>query len=393
MDPFRGYTSRKVPHCCASQHDIQKEIDMTENLLTCPIRGKLKASSLAKDGLTVTEEARRIDFLTFLLQRGYPKDQIDTEIVVIKNLGESGRNKLRADVIVYDEPLKYMHSLPSEDRLKRALLIAEIKRDSAKKSSGIACQLKPAMAQLPGLRVMGAYWDDVTRSLFVKKLANGEQGNFIDIIEDSLEQLPTFGRKYEAKPITTEELSAPTNLVATLFGVANIMRSHGINDEQLRYKETVKLILARYCDERAAANSKSKELSLQSLHGSDLEFMDRVAKIYRVAAKRYAKAKSLFTPTEGSELSERTLREIVRLVQGIAFTKAGNDTMQQIFLSFVPAVFKKNLDQYFTPLTLIDTVIEFVQIGQMIRWLILQWERPISLLLRWNTVRTKAMTI
>ena len=44
-----------------------------------------------------------------------------------------------------------------------------------------------------------------------------------------------------------------------------------MNDEQLRYKETVKLILARYCDEKAAAQSEDHEVSLQVYAGSDLD--------------------------------------------------------------------------------------------------------------------------
>lgn len=37
--------------------------------------------------------------------------------------------------------------------------------------------------------------------------------------------------------------------------------------------------------------------------------------------------------------------------------------MQQIFMSFVPAVFKKSLSQYFTPISLIETVVSMVDIG------------------------------
>lgn len=334
-----------------------------QKLLTCPIRGQLTAATLAKDGMTTTEEARRIDFLKFLLKRRYPKNQISVETVILKNLGESGRNKLRADVIVYDESVHTIATLSSEEQLNHAILVAEIKRDSAKKASGISCQLKPAMSQLPGLKLIGVYWDDVNRLLFVKKLVKKRTDDFVEIVEDSLEHLPSYGSAYKSKPITVSQLSSPDNLVATLFSIANVMRSQGVNDEHLRYKETVKLILARYCDERAAAASRSKELGLQVLPGLDVTFRNRVDKIYATAAKRYSKAKSLFHPTAGSELPDRTLRDIVKAVQGIAFAEAGNEIMQQVFLSFVPAVFKKNLDQFFTPLTLIEAMVEFVDIG------------------------------
>jgi type I restriction enzyme M protein len=131
-------------------------------LLRCPIRGDLTTPALAKDGLTATEEARRIDFIEYLLDRGYPADYIAVETVVLKGLGESGRNSLRADVIVYDLPRDETASLETDARLERAVLVGEIKRDSAKKPRGITCQLEPAMRQLPGMRVLGAYWDDMT---------------------------------------------------------------------------------------------------------------------------------------------------------------------------------------------------------------------------------------
>ena len=101
-------------------------------LLHCPIRGPLNVLALAKDGLTATEEARRIDFLRFLLERDYPEQNIAVETLIIKELGESGRNKLRSDVIVYNSATNELQDLPLADRLKRAILVAEIKRDSKK---------------------------------------------------------------------------------------------------------------------------------------------------------------------------------------------------------------------------------------------------------------------
>jgi type I restriction enzyme M protein len=37
--------------------------------------------------------------------------------------------------------------------------------------------------------------------------------------------------------------------------------------------------------------------------------------------------------------------------------------MQQVFMSFVPAVFKKSLDQYFTPIELVKVMVQMVRIG------------------------------
>ncbi|WP_295639638.1 N-6 DNA methylase [Novosphingobium sp.] len=151
--------------------------------------------------------------------------------------------------------------------------------------------------------------------------------------------------------------------MGVLYNLANIFRSHKINDEATRYKETVKLILARYCDERAAKLSPH-ELALQVLPGCDPDFMKRVTDCYLVAAKRYQKAKTLFEINGGAPaLPETAMREAVELIQGIEFTAASSDVMQQVFMSFVPAVFKKSLDQYFTSLPLIDAIVDMVAIG------------------------------
>ena len=164
-------------------------------LLHCPIRGPLNVHSLAKDGLTPSEEAQRIDFIQFLLDREYPKSHIAVETVVLKHLGESGRNTLRCDVIVYSVPVGHLTNVKLKDRLAKAVLVAEIKRDSNKRSSAWEHQLEPAMRLLPGMKVQGAYWDSVNRLLFVKKIVN----NDLTIYQDTLSSLPLWGTAYRRK--------------------------------------------------------------------------------------------------------------------------------------------------------------------------------------------------
>jgi type I restriction enzyme M protein len=333
----------------------------TAVLLHCPIRGPLNVTALAKDGLTATEEARRIDFIKFLLARDYPETHISVETVIVKSLGESGRNSLRCDVIVYDLPVDRAELLSSKERLQKAVLVAEIKRESNRSVSAWENQLEPAMRLLPNMRVIGVYWDSVNRILFAKQIIKSE----LRIFQDTLSNLPQWGQVYKRKRLASADLTSNPNLVGLLFSIANIMRSHGINDEHIRYKETVKLILARYCDEREAAASASKTLALQVYPEADPDFMERVTECYQTAARRYSRAKTLFgrKGTAVTELSERTLRDIVRQIQGTDFRAASNETMQQVFMSFVPAVFKKSLDQYFTPIELVKTMVNMVRIG------------------------------
>ena len=330
----------------------------------CPVRGPLGASALAKDGLTSTEEARRVDFLHFLIdERNYPPDHIRVEVVTVKNLGESGRNQLRADVIVYDRPWAKIANSDKKEQLGHAILVAEIKRESANKARGITQQLEPALFCLPRLDTLGAYWDDENRILFTKSVSKRGRHEEVVICTDSIANLPDYGIAYHSKAITVDTLTKPTNLVATLQGLANIMRSHGVNDEQKRYRETVKLLLARYVDERQARGSDNKQLRLQVLAGDDTGFLARVERLYTEAAIRYQRVQTLFTPVTRPELDEKTLRDLVQAIQGFDFSSASSDTMQQVFMTFVPVVFKKNLSQYFTPSSLIETMVRMVAPG------------------------------
>jgi type I restriction enzyme M protein len=333
-------------------------------LLYCPIRGPLTAESLAKDGLTPTEEARRVDFLHFLLEeRSYPPDHVGVETVVLKNIGAGGKNKLRADVIAYDAPVEIYAKTPLAERLQHAVLVAEIKRESKSKSSGVTHQLEPALTLLPGLSALGVYWDDENRDLFYKELVEQDGAQRIVVRSDTVANLPPWGQEYKSKPVIVDNLTQPANLVATLFGLANIMRSHHVNDEPLRYRETVKLLLARYVDERQARGKADRTVRLQVYPGQDPTFMERVKAVYLDSSVRYSRAETLFSPVATSELDERVLRPLVESIQGFDLSSASNDTMQQVFMSFVPTVFKKTLSQYFTPVSLIETVVAMVGIG------------------------------
>ena len=342
---------------------VEREQHLEEVLLVCPVRGALGAIAFAKDGLTPTEEAWRVDFLHFLVdERNYPREHIRVEVVTVKNLGESGRNRLQADVIVYDCPWAEIANYNKKDQLRHAILVAEIKRESSRKKEGITQQLEPALLLLPRLDTIGVYWDDESRILFTKSVLKRGHHDEVIVDTDSIANLPDYGIAYHSKAITVDTLTKPTNLVATLQGLANVMRSHGVNDEQKRYRETVKLLLARYVDEKKARGSDNKQLRLQVLSGDDTGFLSRVERMYTEAAIRYQRVQTLFSPV-GPELDESTLRDLVSVIQGFDFSSASSDTMQQVFMTFVPVVFKKNLSQYFTPASLIDTMVRMAAPG------------------------------
>jgi type I restriction enzyme M protein len=334
-------------------------------LLVCPVRRRLTAKALAKDGLTPTEEKRRIELIQYLLARGYPSDHIAVETTVIRDLGEEGRNSLRADVVVYDIERKRAKKLGHDARLHHILIVAEVKRDAKKKERAIATQLEPAVRQLPNIAALGVYWDDTNRIVLHRERVHANDGGeTIEVARDNIASLPPFGQPFRYQPITLDVLTPPSNLVAILETIANALRSEGINDEHVRYKESVKLLLARYIDERLAVDRPDHVLDLQVFkEGADPTFLSRVERVYDAAATRYSSAATLFKPVRGSELNEHALRRIVGSIEGVHLSEATSDSLQQVFMSFVPAVFKKSLDQYFTPLTLIEAMVTMAEVG------------------------------
>ena len=251
---------------------------MSTNLI-CPIRGPLNAEFFSKDGLTVSEEARRIDCIQYLLHKGYPSSHVKCETTIIKNIGHKGRNSLRADITIFDKPVTEISVLDHEESLKRIILIGEIKRESKEKGSAIKHQLEPALRQIDRQMVYGVYWDDVNRLLYIKKTKDNE----ISISKDDLGNLPEFGTPYKYKKLKFVDLIKPEDISATLMEIANVLRSNKINDDATRYRETVKLLLAKYMDEREAREDGS-DLILQSPPGQYPHFRDRIDKLYKKTA-------------------------------------------------------------------------------------------------------------
>lgn len=332
-------------------------MQLENHSLLCPIRGPLNAEYFSKDGLTVTEEARRIECIKFLLSKNYPRENFQCETVVIKHIGNNGRNSLRADIVIYDIPIIEANALDDTNRNKHVLLVAEIKRESKSKKSGVAFQLEPAMRQSDRTFVLVVYWDDVNRYLYVKQIKDEQ----IIITRDELGNLPEYGNPYRYKKLKYRDLIKPEDITATLMDIANILRSNQVNDDSTRYRETVKLLLAKYIDEREAKET-GEDLLMQVVPGEDLSFETRIKSLYSRTARVYSKAKSIFG-NYGFDADAKTLREMVQKVQGLNLLDSSSDSMQQVFMTFVPAVFKKDLDQYFTPLTLVNCMVEILRPG------------------------------
>src|SRR5688572_29653346 len=92
--------------------------------LYCPIRGQLKVGARTADGLSFTEEKRRIDSVRYLLDRNYPPENIKIESTIVR-FGNSGRNSFRSDVVVFKDRVRKIEHLSLEDQRDLIFLIGE----------------------------------------------------------------------------------------------------------------------------------------------------------------------------------------------------------------------------------------------------------------------------
>lgn len=123
--------------------------------LFCPIRGELNIEEKAKDNITFTEEARRIELVIFLLSNNYPKELFYFERN-IWDIGNAGRNHLRADLVIYN------NQKTSID------IIAEIKRDNKNKENTILQQLYPVCIRQK--IIYGIYYDGLENIFFTEMI-------------------------------------------------------------------------------------------------------------------------------------------------------------------------------------------------------------------------------
>lgn len=323
--------------------------------LHCPIRGSLKAKLKAKDGLTFTEEKRRIECINLLLQKGYPPDRIEAETIILR-FGNKGKNSLRADVVVYDRPKKDVLANPEEKRRDFIKLVAEIKRDSTDSQSAKDNQLKPALELANSKDAIGIYWDDVEQAIFVKQ----DKGTHIDLVEASIAMLPSSGEKFGSQAIYYSDLKPAYDLVTKFAKLDDVLHAAGHSKDD-RYQVLFKILLFKIFDEQSQSSKKGKMLlqdfSVGNASDSDVvkAFEDGLASALTVYGPLLPKK-----PTKKIGCSGDTLRDVAKILCPYNILGSSPQVIQDFFMYFGRFLYKVDLGQYFTPYEVIDLIVRIV---------------------------------
>lgn len=336
----------------------------TNPQLFCPIRGALKAKLKAKDGLTFSEEKRRIDCINLLVSKGYPKDRVEAETKIIK-FGHKGKNSLRADIVVYDRPVADVKILADDKRRGCMKIIGEIKRDSADAESAKNDQLKPALDLVPSTDALGIYWDDVEQTIFYKEV----NGAAIDTKEASIATLPNFGAPLAAVDIHYVDLKPATDLVRRFARLDDILHQAGHTKDD-RYSILFQILLIKIYDEQSA-RPKNGRMIVQdfSMRGSsDADVLTIFEKGLESALMVYGTHLPK-KPPKKIDCTGATLKQISKIVCPIDILGSSPQVIQDFFMYFGRFLYKVDLGQYFTPYEVIDLIVRIVnpKFGDVVR--------------------------
>lgn len=321
--------------------------------LTCPIRGGLRIKKHSADGLTPTEEARRIEAIQHLLGLGYPKDHILIEPVVVR-LGNDGRNSMRADVAVTSIPVDQVKALAVDDRIKHCTVLVEVKRDNVTAKRAKKTQVEPLLAFGP-VGCLAVYWDPVEKRVFWHDKNK-------DIHEGYLAALPRHGHKFGGVPrLTYQSLDDIDSLLGLFDRIEDALHIHGV-PKQDRYQIVQQLVLAKLYDERSHEDRPDQPLDIQD---------PVVLGIYpSVARREFETLLSKVAGTYGATLHRPLPIELEASITNSALAAAltvlaparighvSRSAMQDFFMRFARDIYKWDMAQYFTPTPLTEFIVE-----------------------------------
>lgn len=323
--------------------------------LVCPVRGRLKVTGRSADGLTPSEERYRVEAIKYLIDRGYPKENFLIEPVV-KRFGNSGRNSFRADFAVLDRPAADV-GRAVDDVLDHAVLLAEIKRDSASAESAKRFQVQPLLGFAAKESCVALYWDNVDHRVFWQTSDDGTRV----IHEGPIASLTGFGHAPGAKALVIDDLRSDASLKGIFDRIEDILHGASIGPSK-RFSVMLQLLIAKLHDEHEHMVVTSQPLVVQdyrSLGVSAANGKTAFNELLKSAAQYYERhlpepvAKTLNIPDDA-------FLEVMAVFAPNRITAMKHSVIQEFYMYFARGLYKWDLAQYFTPPALTDFIIDVI---------------------------------
>jgi len=283
------------------------------------------------------EKVRASYFVELVLDKKYPKENIDIEVKVERRVPDD-----RADIVVYDEDGK-------------DYLVVECKKD------GISdAEFKQAIEQAFGnanskrakyaIVVAGT-----TRTAFdVAGFKQRErEKNVIADIPKKYGKAPKY-KFLKNDPINDIKPISKGELIKVLEKSHDTVWQGGKLAPTTAFDEVSKLLFCKLKDEKDTINGESYKFQIGT-HETAEEVFKRIDGIYQKAKKQDAKVFK-----EDVRLEPKIVYSVVEHLQGVAFVKTDLDTKGVAFEKFMVDFFKGKMGQFFTPREIIRFAVKIL---------------------------------
>ena len=287
------------------------------------------------------EKIRAAYFVELVLDKKYPKENIDIEVPVERRIPDD-----RADIVVYDENGK-------------EYLVVECKRDGitdAEFKQSIEQAFGNANSKRAKYAIVVA---GTTRTAFdIAGFTQRErEKNVIADIPVRYGKAPKY-KFIKGDPEQDLKLVSRDDLIRVLDKAHDTIWQGGKLSPTAAFDEVSKLLFCKLQEEKERTVTKKGEPYKFQIgtHETPEEVFRRIDKIYQ-----YAKEKDAEVFKEDIKLSQGVVYGVVEHLQSINFNKTDLDTKGVAFERFMEDFFKGKMGQFFTPREIIRFAVKMIK--------------------------------
>ncbi len=306
---------------------LEKEIYLKDDkyYLKSNSKGEQEKLILSDKKSAPEEIVRQLYLKRLITQYKYPKELIDIELIV-----NFGREKKRADIIVY-----------KDDRITPYILV-EVKAPSMKNDAKQLKSYLNAEGALIGVAINGQT-DEVIYRPYPKDFST-----LPDIPEYRETPEDVFNKKY-----TYSELKEPKQLKQVIQNLEDLVLANSGFDS---FDEIFKIIYAKLYDEVSGRNDKDYILEFRARQDPIIT-KQSIDKLFKQAKDEW---RDIFDESDKIKLTATHLANIIADLQEYKLLGSNLQIIDDAFEYLIPDVAKGKKGQYFTPRHVIDMCIKML---------------------------------
>lgn len=277
------------------------------------------------------EWVRAFTVAWLVIEKGYPANRMKLEVTVPRRTPSDF-----ADIVVYQD-----------DACREPYLVVENKA-SGQRARDRDQGIEQAFGNANSLRVPLALYDEGEQSFFfdvANHPATERRANRLgdrDRLPGEYGNVPTYshmaGMAGDIAPVP------PLQLEARIRRAHSLIWAGGRRDPLTAFDEWSKLLFAKVMDERTTRTGEPRRFQIGTA-----ETIATVAnRVHSLFAQACQTDPTIFPPGTRVNLPDAKVTEVVRTLQGVAFTRTDVDSIGKAFEQFFGSIFRGGLGQYFT---------------------------------------------